>query len=59
MKAFFLSNTSFNQLPFQPNNLIVVADSEEEALAIAKKAHGEGYEVMNSTDIEKGILDHY
>lgn len=59
LMAYFLSCNNMNQLPFQPDNLTVIAESEEEALIIAEKEHGKGYEVLNSSDLSKGVLDRY
>lgn len=59
LKAYFLSCNHMNQLPFQPDNLTIIAESEEEAMSIAEAEHGNGYEVLNSSDLSKGILDQY
>ncbi len=57
LKVFFLSNTNVNQLPYQPDSLTVIAESEKEALSMAKEEHGNGYECLNSCDVAKGIID--
>lgn len=56
MKIFFLSCESPGQ--FQAGQVTVIADDESEAIEIAEKKHGDGYKVMRSAEIEKGIIDY-
>lgn len=56
MKLFFVR--CIDRAQFAPKTLIILADSEDEAKAIAIMEHGEEeYVVDGEQELEKGVVD--
>jgi hypothetical protein len=56
MKVFYLNCDPEHQYQFTPTRLIIFADSEQEACEIAKDKEGDGFKVIHSCEIKKGIV---
>lgn len=52
--VYLMENESMYQTDFQPRNVLVIAESENEAKRICNDTYGKGYECMGSVPCIKG-----